>query len=62
MEEDESFYEFYAKFKDIVNLAFNLGDTILNPRLLERCSDLYTRDFMPRSPQLRNQRILTKFL
>ena len=31
MEKDESFDEFYAKFKDIVNSAFNLGETI--PRL-----------------------------
>ena len=31
MEEDESFDEFYAKLKDIVNSAFNLGD--LNLRL-----------------------------
>ena len=46
MEEDESFNEFYAKLKDIVNSAFNLGETILE-RLLERCSDLYPRDFMP---------------
>ena len=29
MEEDESFDEFYAKLKDIVNLAFNLGETNL---------------------------------
>ena len=28
MEEDESFDEFYAKLKDIVNLAFNLRETI----------------------------------
>ena len=28
MEEDESFDEFYAKLKDIVNSAFNLGDII----------------------------------
>ena len=28
MEEDESFDEFYAKLKDIVNSAFNLGETI----------------------------------
>ena len=28
MEEDESFNEFYAKLKDIVNSAFNLGETI----------------------------------
>ena len=33
MEEDESFDEFYAKLKDIVNLAFNLGKPFLNPRL-----------------------------
>ena len=62
MEENESFNELYAKLKDIVNLAFNLGKTIMNPRLLERCSNLYPRDFMPISPQLRNQMILTKFL
>ena len=33
MEEDESFDEFYAKLKDIVNSAFNLGETIPEPRL-----------------------------
>ena len=32
MEEDESFYEFYAKLKDIVNSVFNLGETILEQR------------------------------
>ena len=31
MEEDESFDEFYAKLRDIVNLAFNLGETIPKP-------------------------------
>ena len=33
MEEDESFDKFYAKLKDIVNSAFNLGKPFLNPRL-----------------------------
>ena len=28
MEEDETFDEFYAKLKDIVNSAFNLGESI----------------------------------
>ena len=28
MKEDESFDEFYAKLKDVVNFAFNLGETI----------------------------------
>ena len=30
MEEDEIFDEFYAKLKDIVNCAFNLGESIAN--------------------------------
>ena len=34
MEEDESFNEFYAKLKDIVNSAFNLGETIPKPKIV----------------------------
>ena len=33
MEEDESFDEFYATLKDIVNSTFNLREPSLNPRL-----------------------------
>ena len=36
MEEDESFDEFYAKLKDIVNLAFNLGETILESKVVRK--------------------------
>ena len=36
MEEDESFDEFYAKLKDIVNLAFNLGETIPQPKIVRK--------------------------
>ena len=36
MEEDESFDEFYAKLKDIVNSAFNLGETIPEPKLVRK--------------------------
>ena len=36
MEEDESCDEFYAKLKDIVNLAFNLGETILEPKIVRK--------------------------
>ena len=36
MEEDESFNEFYAKLKDIVNSAFNLGETILEPKIVRK--------------------------
>ena len=34
MVEDESFNEFYAKLKDIVNSAFNLGETIPKPKII----------------------------
>ena len=33
MEEDESFDEFYAKLKDIVNLPLILEKSFLNPKL-----------------------------
>ena len=36
MEEDESFDEFYAKLKDIVNLTFNLGETIPEPKIMRK--------------------------
>ena len=36
MEEDESFDEFYAKLKDIINLAFNLGETIPKPKIVRK--------------------------
>ena len=36
MEEDESFDEFYAKLKDIVNSAFNFGETILEPKIVRK--------------------------
>ena len=36
MEEDETFNEFYAKLKDIVNLAFNLGEQILEPKIVRK--------------------------
>ena len=36
MKEDESFDEFYAKLKDIVNLAFNLEETIPEPKIVRK--------------------------
>ena len=36
MEEDESFDVFYAKLKDIVNLTFNLRETILKPKIVRK--------------------------
>ena len=36
MEEDDSFNEFHAKLKDIVNLAFNLRKTIPEPKIIRK--------------------------
>ena len=36
LEEDESFDEFYVMLKDIVNSAFNLGETILELKIVRK--------------------------
>ena len=36
MEEDESFDEFYAKLKDIVNSAFNLRENIPEHKIVRK--------------------------
>ena len=41
MEENESFNEFYAKLKDIVNSTFNLGETILEPKIVKKDAQIF---------------------
>ena len=36
MEEDESFDKFYVKLKDIMNSAYNLGETIPKPKIVRK--------------------------
>ena len=36
MDEDKSFDKFYAKLKDIMNLTFNLGEQILEPKIVRK--------------------------
>ena len=36
MDEDETSNEFYAKLKDIVNSAFNLGEQIPKPKIVRK--------------------------
>ena len=36
IKEDESFDEFYAKLKDIVNSTFNLRETIPKPKIVRK--------------------------
>ena len=53
MEEDEIFDKFYAKLKDIVNSAFNLGESIAEPKIVRKSLDPYLKDSMPRSLPLK---------
>ena len=36
LEDNESFDDFYAKLKDIVNSSFNLEETILEPKIMRK--------------------------
>ena len=36
MEEDETFDDFYAKLKDIVNSAYNLGESIAKSKIVRK--------------------------
>ena len=54
MEEDELFDEFYVKLKDIVNSAFNLGETIFEPKIVKKVLRSLPERSMPRPPRLRN--------
>ena len=36
MEEDKTFGKFYAKLKDIVNSAFNLGESIAESKIVRK--------------------------
>ena len=36
MEDDETFYEFYAKLKEIVNSTFNLGESIAESKIVRK--------------------------
>ena len=62
MEEDESFDKFYAKLKDIVNSAFNLGETTLEPKIVRKVLRSLPERFHVKIMPLRNQRTLIKFL
>ena len=44
IEEDETFDEFYAKLKDVVNSAFNLGESIAKSKIVRKiCRSLLER-------------------
>ena len=62
MEEDESFDEFYAKLKDIVNSAFNLGEIIQEPKIVRKVLRFLPERFHAKITDIEESRTLTKFL
>ena len=48
MSDDESFDEFYAKFNDIVNFAYNLDEIYNQPKIVRKILRFFTKDFRPK--------------
>ena len=47
MSDDEYFDEFYTKFNDIVNSAYNLGEIYDQPKIVRKILRSLTEDFRP---------------
>ena len=64
MDKDESFDEFYAKLKDIVNSTFNLEEQILEPKIVKKILRFLLERFHAKiiAAPLKNQKVLTLFL
>ena len=62
MEEDESFDEFYAKLKDIVNSAFNFGETILEPKIVRKVLKSLSERFHAKITAIKESKDMTRFL
>ena len=62
MEEDESFDDFYAKLKDIVNSAFNLGETIPEPKIVIKVLRSLPERFHAKITAIEESKDIAKFL
>ena len=62
MEEDESFDEFYAKLKDMVNSAFNLGETIHEPKIVRKVLISLPKRFHAKITTIEESKDIDKFL
>ena len=60
MKEDESFNEFYAKLKDIVNLALNLGKTIPEPKIVRKMLRYFPKRFHAKITTIKESKDVNK--
>ena len=62
VEEDESFDEFYAKLKDIVNSTFNFGETILEPKIVRKVLRFLPKRFHAKITAIEESKDIDKIL
>ena len=62
MEENESFDEFYAKLKHIVNSAFNLGETISEPKIVRKVLKSLSKRFHAKITAIAKSKDIDKIL
>ena len=60
MEEDGSFNEFFAKLKDIVNSAFNLGKTIPEPKIVRKVLRFLLERFHAKITAMEESKVIDK--
>ena len=62
MEKDETFDEFYAKLKDIVNSALNLGESIAKSKIVRKILRSLAERFHAKITTIKEVKTLIKFL
>ena len=62
MEEHKSFDEFYAMLQDTVNFAFNLGETIPEPKIERKVIRSLLERFHAKITTIEESKTLAKFL
>ena len=62
IEEDETFHEFYAKLKNILNFAFNLGESIAKSKIVRKILRSLAERFHAKITTIKEVKTLIKFL
>ena len=62
MEKDESFDKFYAKLKNKVNSAFNLGETIPKPKIVRKVLRSLSKRFHAKITTIKESKDIDKIL
>ena len=60
MKEDESFDEFYAKLKDIVNSVFNLGKAIPKSKIVRKVLRSLPERFHAKITMIKESKVIDK--